>query len=120
MTETLSALANFAQIATAVVACWAYFAYRSKLRSKRLRLEKYLEEERSRVFLKGTDDTGKRSVTHLMARVAMTEADILEAAFSSDVIEPHIGTDKDTGQANRLLFSYEPSRIQRYAEPRGA
>jgi hypothetical protein len=108
MTETFSILANIAQVVTALVAGWAYFAYRSKLKRKRLRLEKHLAEERSSVLPKATADMGQRSVTHLMARVAMTEADIPEAAFSSDLIESYVSTDSETGHAAKLLFAYKP------------
>ena len=93
MVEVLSVFADIAAIATAAVAGWAYFAYQRKLKRKQLRLEEYLKAERSRVLPNATADMGQRSVAHLMARVAMTEADILEAAFSSGSIKSYVAPD---------------------------
>lgn len=96
-------VADIAAIATAVVAGWAYFAFRYRRRRKRERLEQYLLEEAQQTM---GDDLGRRSVTHLMARVGMTEADILDAAFDSRHIERSVTTDPDTGRAGALMLSY--------------
>lgn len=70
MKEPLSTAADIAAIATAIVAGWAYLAYRYRRSQKRKRLEGYLLEQAQGAI---GEDTGMRSVTHLMARVGMTE-----------------------------------------------
>lgn len=42
---------------------------------------------------------------HLMARLSLTEAEVLSAAFRSKKISPVVGVD-DKGRADKLLFEY--------------
>ena len=66
------------QILTAAVATIAYVRYALAQRSRRRALETYLREEKLRDF-----DQGKRTVMHLMAHLAMTEAEVLHAGFKA-------------------------------------
>ena len=90
MTGMLSTGADIASILTAIVAVWAYYTYRRSLKVKRKRLERYLEDELNKDMKKRGGNTGMRSVTHLVARVGMTEADALQAAFSSGYIKSFV------------------------------
>jgi hypothetical protein len=103
MRDVVSTLADIAAIATAVFAGWAYFTYRYHRRQKRQRLEQYLLEQRQGAV---GDDTGTRSVTHLMARVGMTEADVLDAAFGSRHIQRFVARDPETGRAATVMLQY--------------
>lgn len=42
---------------------------------------------------------------HLMARLSMTEAEVLDAAFWSPKVRPVL-TEDDQGRADRILFEY--------------
>ena len=42
---------------------------------------------------------------HLMARLSLTEAEVLSAAFRSNKISPVVGVN-DEGRADTLLFEY--------------
>ena len=62
-------------------------------------LGQYLRDERS------NGDKGQRTVTHLIAAVGLTEADIFDAAFDSDHIKRTTGKD-GKGIAAGLFFEY--------------
>jgi len=62
--------------------------------------ESYLKEEKL-----GAGDEGRRSVMHLRANLAMTEADILHASFQSDRVKAVPGVD-ERGRTMLLYFEY--------------
>jgi hypothetical protein len=97
----LESIASIASIVTAIAAAWAYGRYLTVLRRKRVRLEQYLKSEKTK-----NTDRGQRTVLHLSAVLALTEADILQAAFDSRNIVRRIEKD-DNGKADRLLLEYE-------------
>jgi hypothetical protein len=107
--DVLEIVANWAAILTAAVATIAYGRFWWAQWVRRKALENYLREEK----LRGHDQ-GRRSVIHLMADLAMTESQVLEAAFQSKRIASVSGTD-DQGRAARLLFEYEAKDLP---EPR--
>ncbi len=109
----LSALANVAAVATSVVASVAYLRYLSRKKQLRIRLENYLSDEKREDELE--DRHGTRSVLHLMGNLAMTEEEVLAAAFASKNIKSWIGMD-EAGRADRLLFQF--SRSWRRPKPR--
>ena len=82
---SLEISANVASIATAIVALYAYGCYRCRLRRKRIRLEQYLKSEKEK-----KTDKGQRTVLHLSATLALTDSDILQAAFESKNIVPKV------------------------------
>jgi hypothetical protein len=110
MKENLSMFADLAAIMTAFFAGWAYLTFRQRRHRKQRRLEQYLQDQLRSANSKNGKDTGTRSVTHLMARVALTEADVLEAAFASKKIRPLIAEDPETGRAETLLFQFQDLR----------
>ncbi len=101
----LSILGNLAAIATAVVAVVGYWLYRRDLRQKRRQLEAYLMDQKSDAR---RDDKGQRSILHLMARVGMTEAELLHASFKSRHVGRVIAADPETNRAEALLLVYRP------------
>ncbi len=67
-------------------------------------LENYLRTNRDE---RGPDDRGRRTVLHLMAALAMSEADILDAAFRSKHIGRKTAADPETGRAVALYLFYD-------------
>jgi len=102
----LEVLANLAAILTAAVATVAFGQYKSGQSKRRKLLENHLRDEK----LSGIDD-GRRTVIHLMAYLSMTEAEVLQAGFSSKLVRSVPGTD-DQGRAVRLYFEYDDDELQ--------
>jgi hypothetical protein len=73
--------ADFASIATGIVAVVAYCGYRYSRSKRRWRLEGHLRDTLSSQA--GQERAGEVNVPVLMAELGMTEAEILEAAFRS-------------------------------------
>lgn len=96
----LSIIANWAAILTAAVATFAYGKFLYERCDRQRRLENYLRDEKKQGV-----DNGQRTVLHLMARLAMTESEVLGAAFRSNKIRKALGVDEQN-RANALLFEY--------------
>ncbi len=94
----LSTLSNWAAILTAVIAVLAFGQFQYLRISRRVRLENYLRTVRS-------EDQGQKSVMHLMARLSMTEAEVMTAGFHSRKIKALIKADEE-GIADVMLFQY--------------
>lgn len=94
----LNILANVASILTALIAVGASLYLWCDRNRKRKRLEKYLKAERA------------HTVVHLMAKLGMTEAEILHASFESSLVVHKIRKDYETGLASQLLFEYSEER----------
>jgi uncharacterized iron-regulated membrane protein len=101
----LEIVSHLAAIATGVVAVAAYWMYLHDRKAKRLRLEKHLREEKER-----DTDHGQRTLLHLVARLGMSEGEIMDAAFRSKVIARRVATDKD-GRANMLFLEYKGNDV---------
>jgi hypothetical protein len=101
MEELIGLLANGAAIVTAVVATYGYCAYRIDRLRRRERLEAYLEREQSEA-----SDQGQRSLTHLTAKLGLTEAEMLQASVQSRHIRRVVVSDKDTGRATEILLTW--------------
>lgn len=102
LASNLGIIANISAILTAVVAVFGYGAYRWDQRTKRKKLERYLQLE------KATDeDRGQRSLLHLMAKVGMTEAELIQASFRSKHIFRKIAKDDETGRADSMLLEWK-------------
>lgn len=99
MGDSIAIVADLAAIATAVVAIWAWGWYVWQHRKRRDALEHYLRG------LKEGREYGRRTVLHLMANLGMTEAQVLEAAFSSKHVRAIPGSD-DRGRADAIFFEY--------------
>ncbi|MCH9764505.1 MAG: hypothetical protein K0U34_00725 [Alphaproteobacteria bacterium] len=100
-TDVLEIAAHWAAIVTACIAGIAGLRFWMERRAKRRKLERYLKHEKD----KGTDK-GQRTLLHLTSRLAMTESDILQAAFSSRHIKTRVGADSETKRADTLFLEY--------------
>jgi hypothetical protein len=100
--EWIGLAGNIAAIATAVAAACAWAYYRRDLRKKLEALEVYLKSEKSARI-----DNGERSVLHLMARVGLTEAEVLQASFRSNLIRRLLAKDPKTNRAEAILLVYD-------------
>ena len=98
----LDALANIASILTAVIAAGASAYFWCDQRRKRKRLEKYLKADPGRAH----------TVVHLMAKLGMTEAEILHASFASAHVVHKVRKDDDTGLASQILFEFSEAKKQ--------
>ena len=98
--RVLGIAASWAAILTAIVAVWAYGRYVWVRHQKRTRLEEHLKAEK----VSGTDN-GQRTILHLVARLSMTENDVLDAAFRSKRVRCVTNSDKE-GYVAQLLFEY--------------
>ena len=115
--DWLGPFANLAAILTAAVAVFGYGAYLLDRYRKRRRLERYLRSERQNAEAREKDetggegtrkkDTGQRSLLHLMARLGMTEAELLQASFRSSHIKRRVARDDQTGRAAALLLQWQ-------------
>jgi hypothetical protein len=102
----LQPAADVATIATAVVAVLAYVRYLRSQRSKRVRLEDHLRKEKET-----GNDQGQRSLMHLVARLGMTETEILDAAFRSRHVLKRVRKD-NSGFASKLLLEYSKEKTR--------
>jgi len=100
-TGIVSVVSDWAAILTATVAVVAYGKYLCHQRSQTKALEEYLKAEKNI-----PDNKGQRTITHLMARLSMTEAEVVRASFRSKKVKSFIGTD-DKGRADVLLFQHD-------------
>jgi hypothetical protein len=94
---------SIATILTALVAVIGYGLYLWDKRAKRVRLEEYLRKLKEKPD--GSTDKGQRTVLHLVARVGMTEADVVDATFRSKHLKRKVGIGAD-GNANVLYVEY--------------
>jgi hypothetical protein len=100
----LDALADLASIVTAIVAGGAVALYWCGRKERQRRLEVYLRTTPDRDS--GSDRAGEVTVGTLMAKLSMTEAQVLEAAFSSSKITPvHRGDRGPIQQAMMLKYT---------------
>jgi hypothetical protein len=103
----LNAASDIASILTAVVAIGAYGWYQLSIYLGRRRLEEFLKHQKGK---RSKNDTGRRSILFLASQLRMTESDVMEAGFRSRIIKPVPGFDKETGQADEILFEYDQEK----------
>ncbi len=108
----LETLADLAAIVTAAVATVGYGLFRWERYQKRRRLESYLRQEKLRA-----PDESKHTLVHLMAELGMSESDLMDAAFRSDVIARRVSADEQ-GHANKLLLEYSTGNVDDDLSPR--
>ena len=99
--EILSVLGSWAAILTALIAVFGYLVYRNDGYQKRLRLEKYLKNEKQ-----AGSDKGQRSSLHLIAKLGLTEDEILQSSFRSKHIARRVAKDKETWLANVIFYEW--------------
>ena len=103
----LSVGANIAAIVTGAAAGIVGGNYWYRRSKRRTALETYLHAQRVEDEGPGGTGHGLRTVIHLIARLAMTEEQILEAAFTSKKIKRWTAQDPETGRASALFFQYD-------------
>jgi hypothetical protein len=108
--QWLSIASNFAQAATGLLAGAAAIYYFYRKADRRWKMEAYLQE--ARCAGEQGNDMGARSIVHLMGNCTLTEAQVLEAAFSSSKIRSWV-TVNDEGRADRLLFQFNDKAWRR-------
>lgn len=92
----LSIVANIAAIVTAFVAVGFWLKHICRAKSRRKRLENYLNSEGQRAC----------SMADIVAYAGMTEEQVFEAAHSSKRIESMARRDEETGETSGLYFTY--------------
>ena len=100
--DYIQLVANGSAILTAVVAVGASIIYWCDRWKKRWKLEAYLKKEKN-----NEEDKGQRGIVHLTRNLAMTEQEILRAAFWSKKIDSRARKNKKTGLAEELLLVYK-------------
>lgn len=104
----LSTAANIAQVVTGFVAGILGLSYVGGRRARKNLLENYLKAVKA-ADAKGTGlfELGRRTIAHLMAHLAMTEAQVLEAGFGNPKrVKSFPATDDKTGRAETQYFQY--------------
>jgi hypothetical protein len=97
---TLEIAANWAAILTALIATLAAARFIYEQQARQRALEKYLRDKK----IHG-DDLDRFTTMHLMAHLAMTEAEVLHAGFHSKKVRAVPGQDEQ-GRAVRIYFEY--------------
>ena len=93
---------------TGIVAGVLGLSYLGGRCTRKSRLENYLKAVKAE-DAKGTGiyALGRRTIPHLMAHLAMTEAQVLEAGFGNPKrVKSFPATDDKTGRAETLYFQY--------------
>lgn len=102
MKDYLEIFANIASILTAVVATVVASYYALDRKNKRVKLENYLKAERL-----DNPDRHIHTALHLMARLGLTESEILNASFASDHVIRKEHVNRDTNLTDQILFEYQ-------------
>jgi len=102
MKSCLEIIANVASILTALVAAGAAGYYACDRRNKRTKLENYLRDEKL-----SNPDRHTHTLLHLMAKLGLTESEILNASFRSRRIIRREHIDKATNLTDQILFEYQ-------------
>lgn len=102
MTSFFGIAANISAILTAIVAVFGYSVYRWDQCQKRIKLEQYLKDQKN-----ANVDKGQRSLLHLMAKLGLTEAELLQSSFRSKNIHRRVAADDKTGRAEALLLEWQ-------------
>jgi hypothetical protein len=109
--DWLELLSELAAIATAIVATIAGAWVWLDARNKRRRLEDYLTMEKAR-----GSDRGKCTILHLMAKLGLTQSEILRASFRGGKIARRLDVEGSTGHARKMLLEYDPDAQEGEAE----
>ena len=100
-------IANIASITTAILASVAWGNFKFEARKKMRKMETYLKEAKESDAKIGK--RGLRSILNLMARVGLTEDEVLKSSFKSAHIKRALGTEEGSELASVILFEYDPS-----------
>jgi hypothetical protein len=103
--DWLEVVANISSIITAIVAVSAWTYYKWQLRRKRRDLEGHLEKAQHEPLGKSKQIKPQRGLVSISAALGLSQAEILQAAFDSHVIQRRVKTD-DEGFAREVLLEY--------------
>lgn len=109
--STLEIAADWAAILTALVAVIVASRFYLEKRARQRALEKYLRDKKA-----SPDGLDRYTVMHLMANLAMTEAEVLHAGFRSKKVKAVPGEDKQ-GRAVRIYFQYSEGEVPKPRKP---
>ena len=101
MKDVVNVVADACAILTAIIAVWFYLRVKCGESDKRTKLENYLKAEKAT-----GNDQGKRSLLNIVAKVGLSEEEILKASFQSKHIQRFLKTDKE-GYAAAILLWYD-------------
>ncbi|MGJ8572714.1 MAG: hypothetical protein ACSHXI_18655 [Hoeflea sp.] len=99
--QLVAVAGGWAAILTAIVAVFGYGKYLFDQHRRKMRLIEYLKSEKQK-----NEDKGQRTILHLIAKLGMTEAQVLEASFQSGKITRRLSKDGNTGRANEILLEW--------------
>jgi hypothetical protein len=105
--EQIGIVAHVAQILTAIIAACAWARFELSAWWKMKSLEFYLKNEKRYAGSRTREDRGQRSILHLMARLRLTESEILQASFKSRHIRRILTSDEATRLAKDILIEYD-------------
>jgi hypothetical protein len=100
----INVFADACAIVTAGIAVWFYVRVKCGENHKRTKLENYLKAEKAT-----GEDQGKRSLLNIVAKVGLSEDEILKASFQSPNISRALKTDKE-GYAAAILLWYDEKK----------
>jgi hypothetical protein len=106
MKDIINVIADACAILTAVIAVWFYFRIKCGDSNKLSKVENYLKAERNEA--KGADK-GQRSILNIVAKLGLTEDEVLRASFHSKHIRRLLKSDNE-GYASAILLWYEESK----------
>ena len=102
--DVIELTANVVVIIGAIIALFEWGRFLCRKKQKRTRLEEYLKDQKredSKIKKKG-----QRSLTHLVAKLGISEAEILDLAFGNRKVELKVKEDEQ-GYADKTLFVYK-------------
>jgi hypothetical protein len=108
LNDLLSVVANFAAVITAAVALIAGTRFLYRAIKRRRALESLLKRVRAHDEEYSVGGKGERTILYLMAHLAMTESQVLDAAFSSRRVKRWLANDPKSGRSNAMYFQYDP------------
>lgn len=103
MKDAVNIVADVCAILTALVAVWFFIRVKRGESDKLAKVENYLKAER---YSSNSDDKGQRSILNIIAKIGLSEQEILKASFQSKHIRRLLKPDKD-GYAAAILLWYE-------------
>lgn len=100
----LGDIANLFAVTTGLVAVYGYGAYRLGIYRKRKQVEDYLRQRRDDGRESGKQ--GAHSLLHLVAKLGMTEAELVQASFQSRHIDRLVRKGAEDNLARDILLVY--------------
>lgn len=106
MKDVVNVIADACAILTAIIAVWFFIRVKCGENDKLAKVENYLKAEKAAAQ---SGDKGQRSILHIIAKVGLSEQEILKASFQSKHIRRLLKSDKD-GYAAAILLWYEDAK----------